>query len=193
MGRRKFTELYEKIQGPSFIAGYEAIYLYGSSGSGKSHILAALVCQLIREGNRVVYIPDCAQLLNDFASVIQSALYFAFFDSEPHLGAITSAQKEEDLFKFWDKNKDVYFVVDQLNALELGGSSSALDNDKAKVTKHLRKMKYGRKYIFSASANEKLYQEAASKQSGVTVIRMNGGMTEVCLCSLCVGHRTHLI
>jgi hypothetical protein len=79
--------------------------------------------------------------------------------------------------------EDVYIVVDQLNALELDGLSTALDDAKKRVTRHLGKMQYGHKYIFSVFANEKSYQVAAEKQSGVTVIPMNGGMTEVRLCS----------
>lgn len=61
MGRSKFTELYNHTQSPNFLGGLEQIYLYGTSGSGKSHILAALVCRLIHEGKRVLYVPGCSR------------------------------------------------------------------------------------------------------------------------------------
>jgi hypothetical protein len=53
-------------------------------------------------------------------------------------------------------------------------------------------MNFRHKYIFSASTNEKSYQAAARKQSGVTVIPMNGGMTEVHQCSHGVACQTHV-
>ena len=178
MGRLKFAELYKLMQGSNFLAGYEKIYLHGTSGSGKSHILAALVCRLICERKRVVYIPDCSLLLADFTLVIRSALRFAFYDSEPHLTFLESADKE-DLFTFCAGQTDVYFVVDQLNALELGGRNAYLDDVKKDVMGYLLKMKLGHKYIFSASASEQSNREYNLKQSGITVIPINGGLTEV--------------
>jgi energy-coupling factor transporter ATP-binding protein EcfA2 len=177
MGRSRFAELHKMTRGRHFLAGFEKIYLYGSSGSGKSHLLAALACQLIREGARVVYIPDCGDLLYDFAEVIQNALRCAFFDS-PLLVNIESALSIDALVEFWKAQED-YFIIDQLNALELGGRTHALDEKKKEVTGWLNKMILHHQYIFSASANETSNQLADMKQSKITVFRINGGMTEV--------------
>jgi Cdc6-like AAA superfamily ATPase len=38
-----------------------AIWLYGTQGYGKSHILAFMVCYLVSSSERVVYIPDCEE------------------------------------------------------------------------------------------------------------------------------------
>src|SRR6266550_4558324 len=59
MGRSQFHELQQRIENKNFLDGSETLYLYGTSGSGKSHLLAALVYYLVREGKHVFYIPDC--------------------------------------------------------------------------------------------------------------------------------------
>ena len=41
------------------------LLLHGTAGFGKSHIVAALVCLLIKQGRLVVYLPDCKVMLKD--------------------------------------------------------------------------------------------------------------------------------
>jgi hypothetical protein len=50
MGRSQFRKLQKRVENEDFLDASESLYLYGTSGSGKSHLLAALVYQLIREG-----------------------------------------------------------------------------------------------------------------------------------------------
>jgi hypothetical protein len=178
MGRSKFHELWSHMQRPSFLDGDENLYLYGSSGSGKSHILAALACRLIRDGEQVVYVPDCASLLADFPKTVRTALCCAFHDSV-FLETINSALDVDALLEFWDEHRHLYFIVDQLNVLEVGGHTASLDDEKRQVMKWLNKMQLNHKYIFSASANEKSNAQFDMKQSGTTVIRFLGGMNEV--------------
>ncbi|KAF8431713.1 hypothetical protein BGX38DRAFT_1177614 [Terfezia claveryi] len=52
-------------------------YLHGTQGSGKSHILAALTCLLMKKGHRVVYIPDCRALILDLFRYLQFSLILA--------------------------------------------------------------------------------------------------------------------
>ena len=179
MGRSKFGELASRMEHADFVEGIENLYLYGTFGSGKSHILAALACKLIREGERVVYVPDCATLLDDFEWAIRTALCCAFYDS-PLLETIESALDFDALLRFWRQQRKLYFIVDQLNALELGGRHASLDEVKEKVTQRLHQMRIHHKYIFSASANEKSDVQANMKQGGITVIRFLGGMSKVC-------------
>jgi DNA replication protein DnaC len=65
MGRSQLHKFQQCIKSETFLKGSESLYLYGTSGSGKSHMLAALAYQLVREGKRVFYIPDCLRLVLD--------------------------------------------------------------------------------------------------------------------------------
>ena len=175
MGRSKFQELRNQTENDSFIRGLESLYLYGSSGSGKSHLLAALVCHLIKKGERVVYIPNCGELLGTVARLgnLRKALRFSFYDDADSLGEIMSANSIEDLLQFWEYQEDIFLVVDQLNALD--------KEDKAchDVKDLLCTMKSQHRYIFSASANEASNQLVHLKNSQIRVILFYGGMTEV--------------
>jgi len=150
MGRTKFAELENNTKSGHFLTGYDDLYLYGSPGAGKSHILAALVCKLIREGKRVVYIPNCHDLLQDFRWSMELALCCAFYDDPESLRAIQSAPGVEYLLSFWRNTGDKYLVVDQLNALETASNSSFFDNER----RWLNKLKDMHCYIYGASANE---------------------------------------
>lgn len=58
--------------------GHNQLYVYGPSGFGKSHHLAALVCRLVADGEHVFYIPYCRRLVEvDIHVYIQHALLFA--------------------------------------------------------------------------------------------------------------------
>jgi len=70
MERSKFRELQNCAKDQNFLDTDESLYVYGTSGPGKSHLLAALVCHLIREGKRIFYVPDCSRLLLEPAKTI---------------------------------------------------------------------------------------------------------------------------
>jgi hypothetical protein len=86
----------------------------------------------------------------------------------------------EDLFSFWGNHTEVYLIVDQLNALEQDSRSPHPDPMKVQATSWLNRLSVKHPYIFSASANERTYQEADEKQNATTVVKFHGGMTEVC-------------
>ena len=175
MGRSKFIELYEQTQGPNFVEAFESIYLYGPSGSGKSHILAALVCLLIRKGKHVVYIPDCRTLIDGFMRNMQMAFCFAFHED------IASFRTIEDLVKFsgdqaWlAPDRRFYIIVDQYNAFE----GDHLKQEKQKARGSLLEIASGHHFILSAFANEQSHMMAEQKQSGMTVFKLLGGMDDV--------------
>ncbi|KAF8228861.1 hypothetical protein L208DRAFT_1402996 [Tricholoma matsutake] len=177
MGRSQFKQLYELAQSPSFLHRHQKIYLYGSSGSGKSHLLVVLADFLIRTGETVVYIPDCLTLAQDFVGAMTDAFCFTFPESA---NAIASFKSVNDLVEF-SRNKrtgDVpfYIIVDQLNALE----SNEPQPSKADAKQSLERITYGHRYIFSASANEQSNQRANERQSATTVMKLHGGMDDLC-------------
>jgi len=178
MGRSQFHELQQRIKNKNFLEGSETLYLYGTSGSGKSHLLAALVYHLIREGKRVLYIPDCYSLLLDPCQAMWDAYHFAYYDS-PVLGTVGHPDNIDALIRFLAHDRDVYIIVDQVNALEF------IENDRRKekkvqVSNWLNALRFRHRYMFSASADEVYYREAYRKQHGISVIPTLGGMSPVC-------------
>src|SRR6185295_2194585 len=96
MGREKFAELlrmFEEVREPS----YRGFWLYGTEGYGKSHLLAALVCHLVHAGERVVYIPDCRECVNDPVSYVRAAMLFAWADDDTMQEEITTLNTMEEI------------------------------------------------------------------------------------------------
>ena len=186
MGRSRFRELQDRIKQTNFLTGDDKLYLYGTPGSGKSHLLAALVYHLICEGKRVIYLPDCCAFLQDPAGVIWTALCFAFYDSAS-LNVIKNIHAVDELIHFMFGHKELYIIVDQLNALEVSGSSAS---DAHRV---VHAMKFGHHYIFSASANEETCREADGKQTDHSVLRIFGRMSKVRQHLHVILHSTHTL
>jgi hypothetical protein len=174
MGRSQFHEFQKRLENKTFLKGYESLYLYGTSGSGKSHLLAALVYHLVREGKRVFYIPDCSSLLLEPAKTMRAAYHFAFYDT-PVLGPIGDP---DNVIRLLKDDKAVYIIVDQMNTLEVTQDDS-LKERKALVIRWLDSLRFNHRYIFSASANEISNRDAVRKQSGISVFPMFGGMSLV--------------
>jgi energy-coupling factor transporter ATP-binding protein EcfA2 len=175
MGRSQFRKLHERIQAPSFLLFDERLYFYGSSGSGKSHILAALACLLIRQGKQVVYVPDCGALVDDWMGAMQTAFCFTF---PKYYETIASFRTVDELLRFSKAfTNRLYIIVDQLNALEVHGDLRA--QEKREATRLLWQITSRHHFIFSASANEQSNQMAEQKQARTTVIKLLGGMDDV--------------
>lgn len=176
MGRSQFCELQRRIENTSFLKGSETLYLYGSAGAGKSHLLAALTYHLVREGKRVFFIPDCYKLLLDPLVTMQDAYDFAYHDPlDP--GTIEHFDNVDELVCSLKHDRDVYIIVDQMNALELVDNNGDRGNEmRIQITSWLNLLRARHRFIFSASANEDSNREASNKQHGITVIPAFGGL-----------------
>ncbi|KIM48927.1 hypothetical protein M413DRAFT_15175 [Hebeloma cylindrosporum] len=176
MGRNQFVELHKRIQDRNFLKGFESLYLYGSSGSGKSHLLAALVYNLVREGKRVFYIPDCSSFVLWPGRFMWSAFAFAFHDLDI-LGAIKDPHDVSAMINFMSKYEDLYVIIDQVNALQSEEHENNKD-DKALASKCLDRLRVKHRYLFSASANETVYRRAVKLQRGISVFPIFGEMAK---------------
>jgi len=121
MGRKIFGEVYQTVSNMSRRAG--TIYsLQGTLGSGKSHILAALVCLLVKESKRVVYIPDARVLATDIVKYTKEALKFAYADDQALFKQIQGLSSKPDIFEFAEERtsrcESWYLICDQMNALD---------------------------------------------------------------------------
>lgn len=122
LGREKFAVVWDmwlKINADR--RHRRAIYNYGTEGYGKSHILAAFACLLVRNGQRVVYIPDCGAMLIRPFVYLRNALLFAFADppSSEHRKRIFECQHVEALGDFCEEyDSRLCFIIVQLNTLD---------------------------------------------------------------------------
>ena len=97
----------------------------GTIGYGKSHLLAAAACCLLAEGWNVVYIPDCADLLDTTVAyhVLQDALLLAFTGEDTHIAAIEQCSTLDALVQWCanalpvSKESQLVFLLDQAHAI----------------------------------------------------------------------------
>jgi len=182
MGRSMFQEVFEQATGEGFETAFSQLYLYGPSGVGKSHLLAALVFSLVQKGSRVVYIPNCRAAVKNPYRRLQAALLFAFHGDEILQSAVAEAVDVDDLVKITHAqlNKSLYLIVDQYNALDIDeGRKDDAERRKEVLCDALASIGDDQRYIFSASANAKSNQLAERKQAEIKVIYLNAGMTKV--------------
>ena len=159
-----------------------AIYVYGSMGYGKSHILAALACLLIHKGERVIYVPDCRALLHRPVHYLRNAFLLAFADSKSHQTRILQCNDLNAMADYCANYKDrLCFIVDQVNALkpELAGDDNVTKEDKETCRTILTEMQEGHVSIESASANHMTAWRMRAEQTDEQKIRLLGGMTMV--------------
>lgn len=101
-------------------------FLHGTPGAGKSHMLAALTCLLLQEGQKVVYIPDCRGLLRDAFSCLRHSLQLAFHGPSDaghrqYLEQCTTVQQLSTFCDWASLEFCLLFIIDQTNALDPHG------------------------------------------------------------------------
>ncbi|KIX09302.1 uncharacterized protein Z518_00381 [Rhinocladiella mackenziei CBS 650.93] len=116
MGRRIFKSLLRRINNTQ-----ERYWLRGTQDLGRPHLLAALVCYLAAQNERVVYLPDCQALFDDPVPYVRTAMLFAWANDFTTQKTIMGLHTQDQIRIFLKSQKDVIFVVDQMNALESSG------------------------------------------------------------------------
>jgi hypothetical protein len=177
MGREKFAELLKELRSIRDSRNYGSLWVYGTSGYGKSHLLAALVCYLAALGERVIYLPSPHLCIGDPIRSLQTAMLFAWTD-EAIQDEIITLDTRKKIKVFLGKQKKFIFVIDQMNELTKAKDES---DDKAKLRTLIQALVSGRTTVFSTSAN---YQEYLNRQTSETndrTMRVYGGFTLVCL------------
>jgi hypothetical protein len=183
MGRERFTELWANVV--KLLEGeWDKIYLYGTLGYGKSHMLAALACLLTKRGERVVYLPDCRAMLGDFLQYIKVALSLTFADSVEEHEQIVQLRTEEEIVEFLGRYrpKKFFFIIDQVNALEpnpIMGQDTITNGTKDHVTRWLDRFCFWHRRIQSASANYGTFKHMKLKQTGDIKMAVHGGYSAV--------------
>ena len=125
-GRESYAQLIQIINQALLSRSWPTpILVYGTPGNGKSHLLAALACALIRRrldgkmSHRVIFIHDCALLEDNFVETVHSACRLAFFDDPQALSALQLCDTVADLQRFTSRHRGhCVLIADQKNAID---------------------------------------------------------------------------
>jgi len=180
VGREKFPELLRQLKFVQTAMSYSKLWVYGTRGNGKSHLLAALVCYLSARGECVIYIPNCGDGLRNPVAYFKAAMLFAFTDKAAQDRILTMETMEEIKY-FLDRYAPVYFVIDQMNALDTEvGDQEHRRLAKARLSRWISLLTSSRKAVLSSSANLQCHLRLRSKEHYNHTMRVYGGLTEVC-------------
>jgi len=181
VGREIFPTLLRSLRLVQKNPSYKRLWVYGTRGYGKSHLLAALVCYMSALGEHVIYVPDCRSWLDDPAGVFKAALMFAFPDKTTQ-DKILTLDTRMKLQNFVHAQENVLFVIGQMNAI----SSKTEDTE----TLRLRKLNLSdwlielippHKAVLSSSANNRDYLMTQNKENYNYTMNAYGGLTQVYL------------
>ncbi|POG61805.1 hypothetical protein GLOIN_2v1786107 [Rhizophagus irregularis DAOM 181602=DAOM 197198] len=179
MGRKEFRNVLKTINQFRSGTGYMKLFVYGTVGYGKSHILSAIACFLFRTGKRVIFLPDCRQLALDPVDYVKSALFLAYQDNNTKINEINSCEKFDDIINFCKPlNEKLYFIVDQMNALDEQDNTGISLEIKQQIRRDLDRMSNYHYYIMSSSANNKTMLHLMQKQTCELKIKLFGGFDE---------------
>eukprot|EP00919_Chromeraceae_sp_WS-2016_P035662 GHVR01084574.1.p1 GENE.GHVR01084574.1~~GHVR01084574.1.p1 ORF type:complete len:737 (+),score=79.51 GHVR01084574.1:1073-3283(+) len=164
-GREKYAELYAAVKS---LGKEKRVQLYGTVGFGKSYLLAALAVQLMSEGMRVVYLPDCRKMLDDPTMYMREALLLSLtvtplyplpdqINNEYAYNELLACGCKNELLT-WRKNfigtkeKFLLFLIGQISAFNPRGSSAEIENV-SDVLQFLNSMRSGQIRVEESSAN----------------------------------------
>ncbi|KAF8534790.1 hypothetical protein BDD12DRAFT_895078 [Trichophaea hybrida] len=183
MPRRKFGELLHQVEAViKQPIRASAIWLYGTMGYGKSHVLAALVCFLMKSGHRVLFLPDCRAWLDEPETYLLDAMKLTWADDLVTLRKIDRMKTLPEIIFFLQtiyrhQRVRVIFIVDQMNALQTDPADPEFMN-KDELRNVLRKSSHNNLRVFSNSANNQSYIALNQKQSNLIRVTTFGGMTK---------------
>jgi len=156
-------------------------------------MLAALVCQLIKDGTRVAYLPDCYELLLHEPPLfyIMPALYTAFH-RDPELQkellnllktASNGADLEWRLLKLCNLaallGKPILFIIDQANALDDGIHDRVSNHKKKDVRRLLDGISSQHMKIASSTANYAAAKYDEFRSTSESRLNLNMGLNAV--------------
>jgi hypothetical protein len=178
-GRIMFRKLLEELKMVRESGSYTAVWLHGTQGYGKSHLLAILVCYLAAQDERVVYIPDCRDWLQDPVGYLKDALLFAWADDITTQEEIKTLITKDEIEDFIMSQENVLVVCDHLNALTGSNSPSEETKDGADLYRRLMCFTSKHNAVFSFSANYREFLDKLRKQTSRWVVSVRGGLERV--------------
>ncbi|GBC23505.1 uncharacterized protein OCT59_011120 [Rhizophagus irregularis] len=150
MGRKAFDKVLKTINELESGNGYMDFFIYGTMGYGKSYILATIV-------------------------------FLTYSDDSVKMSGIHSCTTLDDIIEFCnppEQEEQLYFIVDQMNALDSYNDTGIDDLLKKKIKSSLNEMSINHYYIKSSSANNTSALHLSIKQANKKKIELYGGFDE---------------
>jgi hypothetical protein len=181
--REQFTSVYDDIKALHLRKGYRRYSIRGTIGYGKSHIVAALACLLIREGLKVVFLPDCRGLVESFTTYFRSALLLTFVKEPALQQKILRCRTTQELIAFCMSFAGPFYIIfDQMNVLDINTDMPDPSATEKQACKATIKMLANRHFlIYCSSGNYQHMIQDNIKQTGVMQKHLFGGFSEVSL------------
>jgi hypothetical protein len=177
-GREIFKKLLKELNEVRDSNVYTSVWLYGTQGYGKSHLLAALVCYLAAQDEQIIYIPDCRALLQDPVRYIRAAMLFAWADDLATQREIMTLNTLGEIQDFFELQENVIFVIDEKNALK-SSDDSREDTKHRDLLDWLTRFAFGHKSVFSSSANYEDFHKQVGRKNSNRILPAYSGFTRV--------------
>lgn len=180
-GRKAFAVVLDRVKAMKISGGngYKELYIQGTMGYGKSHLICALVCYLIKSGEYVIYAPDCKSLTADPFKYLRDSFRLAFADSPEVVQMLGGCLGMQDLEALAERIAELgirmYVFIDQANALDAGSGGRTSSKSREKLMESLSRMTYSHFFIQSASANFEMAAQARFTQEQVDKLELYGG------------------
>ena len=178
VGRNKFEPLVRALKEVRDSLQLSNLWLYGTQGYGKSHLLAALVCYLAAQDERVVYIPDCRALIKNPLEYVRAAMLFAWANDITTQKEIMTLNTLEEISGFFFLPEKIIFVIDQMNALK-DSKRPREAKKRGDLCDWITCLTARHKSVLSCSANYVEFHEQTQQQGSNFVVYAYGGLNRV--------------
>jgi hypothetical protein len=169
------------------VAGHSKIFLWGTRGGGKSHLMNAFAflkfCEHLvdRKKPRVLWLPHLGKFAEELSMHLFEGLVLAFLDKPEALLELVKLKERYDALKCWAREHELLLVADNHNALEeLSPKTSAKEDQRAEArifVSSFNSTAVGSRVLFCASADQRSVDLAAATQDGTRKISIFGGWT----------------
>jgi len=112
-------------------------------------------------------------LLQNPPECMKIAMLFAWADDIRTQEEIKALRTEDDITAFFQSQANVIIIVDQRNGLNGGGDRGST------VSRWLDALAFGKKRVYSSSANDMNYHDQTGHQHNEVVLGVFGGLDEV--------------
>lgn len=189
MGREVLRDLYGAVNNfyndPQFGGNNRScIHFNGLTGVGKSHVMAALACILMRQGKTVIYIPSCDIFVKNPIQHFKEFASLAF----PNLQEdISTLDNMDDVRAFLDDldRGSIVCIADQYDVLESRPQdSSILRENRAIAAEIVERIFETHLLVFNLSPDPTQYPVPSTNDSeaytSYTNVSLHNGLTKVC-------------